>query len=580
MIHIARGRRLACAGALWKGERSTTWRAMLDDFYFADPRLTLVPIEHLSRHGIAPGFAALLAARPGWSAARVDLLDSALRLYWERLEALAQRGRDLSPPRVRNIGVVHDPSAVRPYASILNTSTATLYESDLDPEISDPEFVAYLLAHEGRVAEVGEVTLAAVHLASWWFERGAAERDAFRAAAKVSPRPDAATYRAIADALPWLRELRHQRLRPPRKPGGHRSIPGTGLLVPRAVEQQPDRLMSTCRDAATSTLEDFYARWRAPDASCAEELLAWLAADVPPVLVTDGKGAIVWDPEQPDQLLELRAQLENAAGIAVREIAADLGVIAEHTRRFLAALRDPDGLPRPDPTAAQAGYAYMHASRRLIAYNLHERGIERLAGPALPYARAMLGARTIHEWSHLGVDAGLVPRTVDDATWAQLTDGLARLLDETITRAPRALAERCASDLRQLSRDASPGTTLTRIFASRLPDYRSNLLGFRFLTLAERETYVRQNVRPLAREFEAAQLWRLLVRFLYEYQYLAFSAVADRRAYFLATTWIGRDLFACRALDEARFDDLAAAAGALCAAHAVDESQLQPARGR
>ena len=33
--------------------------------------------------------------------------------------------------------------------------------------------------------------------------------------------------------------------------------------------------------------------------------------------------------------------------------------------------------------------------------------MERLHGPALPYARAMVGARTVHEWAHLAVDAGL-----------------------------------------------------------------------------------------------------------------------------------------------------------------------------
>ena len=553
---------------------------MLDDFYFADPRLTLVPIEHLGPDGIAAEFAATLRTRRGWSAARIELLDESLQLYWRRLEALARRGRDLSPPRLRNVGVVGEPWAVRPYASILNTSTWTMYESDLDPEVSDPEFVAYLLAHGDRIAEVGEVTLAAVHLAAWWFERNEAERGAFRTAAYASPRPDAATYRAIADALPWLRELRHERLRPARKPGGHRAIPGTGLLVPRAVEHQPDRLVRACRDAATATLEGFYARWRAPDAAAADGLVAWLRDDVPPLLVTGRGGGTLWDPERPDRIAELRAELGVAGGAALREIAADLGVVAAHTRRFLAALREPDALPRPDPSAAQSGYAYMHASRRLLAYNLHEPGIERLAGPALPYARAMLGARSVHEWAHLAVEAGLVPRRADAATWAALCDRFAGSLDETIARAPRALRERCASDLRLLAQGASAGQTLTGIFTSRLPDYQANLLGFRFLARDEREAYVRQNVRPLAREFGAAQLWRLLVRALYELQYLEFSEVPDRRAYFLASTWFARDFFTCGALDEGRLDDLAAAARALCTAHAVDETRLRPVQDR
>ena len=148
--------------------------------------------------------------------------------------------------------------------------------------------------------------------------------------------------------------------------------------------------------------------------------------------------------------------------------------------------------------------------------------------------------------------------------------------------APRALRDRCASDLRLLAQGTSPGRTLTGIFTSRLPDYQANLLGFRFLARDEREAYVRQNVRPLAREFGAAQLWRLLLRALYELQYLDFSEIPDRRAYFLASTWFARDFFACGALDEARCDDLAAAARALCTAHAArrDQAAARPGSAR
>jgi hypothetical protein len=550
--------------------------AMLDEFYFADARLTLVPIEHWSRAGIAPGFAAQLRSRAGWSTARVELLDMSLRLYWQRVDELARRGRDLSPPRRRNVGVVRDPLSARPYASILNTSTWMLYENDLDPERSNPEFVSFLLAHGDRMAETGEVTLAAVHLAAWWFERSPAERTAFAAAAHASQRPDAASYRAIADAQSWLRELRHVRLRPPRSPAGHRAIPGTGLLVPRALEHEPDRLVAACRAGATTALEEFYGRWRTPDAAAVADLLAWLRDDAPPLLVVGHGGRTLWDPQRADRVADVAAQLQEAGGAAVQDVAADLHVVAQRTRRFRAALRDPEALPPPDPLSAQSGYSYMHATRRLIAYNLHEPGIERLAGPALPYARAMLAARTVHEWAHLAADAGYVPRAVDHVDWAARCDALATLLDETIARAPRAVRERCAADVRALSQTGSPGAALAAIFTTRLPDWQANLLAFRFLGRVEREAYVRQNIRPLAREFQPHQLWRHLVRTLYEYQYLALGEVPDRRSYFVDSTWFARDFFSCDALDEQRFDELAAAARAICAAHAVDESRLLP----
>lgn len=550
---------------------------MLDDFYFADPRVALIPVEHLSPDGVDTRFAAVLRTRLGWSEARLELLDAGFATYWQRLDALARRGRDLSPPRLRNLAVVSEPDRVRPFASLLNTSTWTLHDCDLDPERSHEELVAYLLAHGDRMSETGELTLAAVHLASWWFECGAPERAAFAAAARASTRPDAAVYRAVADALPWLRELRHRQLRPPRSPGAHRPIPGTGLLVPRAHEEKPDHLVGACHTAATTVLQGFQTRWRGSDPDGVARLVAWLAHgdEQPRLLVTARAGEIVWDPDRPHDTEALRARLATAAPVALRDVLQDLQVVARHTRRFLAALAEPDSLPHPDPDGAQSGYAYLHRDRGLIAYNLDEPGIERLAGPALPYARAMLGARTIHEWAHLAVDGGLVPRAVGEDRWQDLVATLATLLDEVVTRAPKTVRERCAADVRLLARGGTPGSALAAVFTTRLPDYRANLLGFPFLDVVERESYVRQNVRPLAREYPPERLWRHLVRALYEYQYLGFSAVPDARAYFVAHTWLERDFFACGALDGARFDALAAAARAVCTAHAIDRTRIR-----
>lgn len=550
---------------------------MLDDLYFADPRVTLVPLEQLDRDGVAPEFAAKLCERRGWSAEQVELLGDGIALYWRRLEDLARRTGTIAPPRLRSVAVVDAADAVRPYAAMLNVSAWTLYACDLDPASSDVELVAYLLAHADRMAETGEVTLVGVHLAAWWFERSQAERDAFARAVEASRRPDADLLRAIAAAIPWLRELRHERLRPPGKPGGHRAIPGTGLLVPRAHEAEPERLVRRCRDAAAATLERFHARWRAPDARLVAELCAWLRDDAPPLVVTGRGGEVLWQPGSASASSRLESELAPAGAAAVREIHADLALIAEHTRRFRAVLVAPEALPPPDPEIAQSGYAYLHRELALIAYNLHEPGIERLAGPALPWARAMLGARTLHEWAHLAVDGGCVPRSVDDRAWDELVATFAQLLDDAIARAPRAIRERCAPDLRTLARGgATPGAALAEIFVSRLPDYRANLLARRFLSDVEREVYVRQNVRPLSGAYRPEQLWRMLVRYLYETQYLAFSEVPDPRRYFLACTGFAREFFATRVLDEARFDALAAAAQALCVAHRVDERRLRP----
>jgi hypothetical protein len=136
---------------------------------------------------------------------------------------------------------------------------------------------------------------------------------------------------------------------------------------------------------------------------------------------------------------------------------------------------------------AQSGYAFVHPSRCLITYNLHEPGLERLRGPALPYAREMLGARTIHEWAHLAVDAGWVPCTISAPELDARVEAVAALLDAVIEAAPTEVVARTGTDLvPPLPREPvggrnSPGSGLAHLLLARMPDFRANLLAQRFL---------------------------------------------------------------------------------------------------
>src|SRR5512147_3064115 len=105
----------------------------LVEYYLADPRLILIPIEHLAPSGMSRELATLLVDRPGWSAAHGELFDRAFALYWKRSAGLAQRARTWMSPRVRHAAVVTDPAAVRPYVQLLNTSAWLLYAVDFDP---------------------------------------------------------------------------------------------------------------------------------------------------------------------------------------------------------------------------------------------------------------------------------------------------------------------------------------------------------------------------------------------------------------------------------------------------------------
>ena len=141
----------------------------LADYYFGDPRLVLVPIEHLGRDGLTPDFATAASAR-GWSGERIALFNDGFARYWRRSADLARRVRGWPAPRVRHVAVIAEPLAVHPYVSLLNTSAWTLYAADLDPASSHPELVAYLLAYGDRLMVLGEVTTAALHHAAWWLD--------------------------------------------------------------------------------------------------------------------------------------------------------------------------------------------------------------------------------------------------------------------------------------------------------------------------------------------------------------------------------------------------------------------------
>ncbi len=543
----------------------------LADFYLADSRLILIPIEHLAPSGMSRELADLLVAQRAWTHERVAFFDRSFQLYWSRSAALAGRTRTWMAPRIRHVAVVDDPTSVRPYVQLLNTSAWMLYASDFDPERSDPELAAYLFAHGDRMALTGEVTLAALHNATWWFDRTEEECAAFAAAATRSPRPDAAGFVAIANALPWLRRLRHETLDPPLVVSPHRAIPGTGLLVPQALEHAPRGLVDAVTAAARHAVEKYRSAWSAsPNASVAD-LVGWLATDAPPLLVTAERGRVLWDPEYPDRIGALRSALKRGDAGAVASIAEDIRVVARHTKSFLAALAEPDALPMPAPQTEQGGYSYLHRERRLIAYDLDERGMERYCGPALPYARLMLGARTVHEWAHLAVDAGWVPCRGESVLAARQAQ-LANELDRVIAALPAPMRAMTAQDVAVIG----GGIGLARSFLARISDYQANLLAQRFLDRREIETYIRHNIRTLRTAYPPPQLFRMLVRYLFELQYLGFSEARDPLRFLVSSTWFDADFLATGVLDAEKLRALAGGAAAICACYAIDDTRFQP----
>lgn len=533
----------------------------------------LVPLEHAGASGVTDEIRATLVAHAGWTSDQLALLDAALALYWQRGADLAARTDTWLPPRRRHLAILADPTSVRPFAQVLNTSAWTLYASDVDPARSHAELLAFLFVLGDRMTQTREVTTAALEVAAWWLERDDAECAAFSSAAAASGRPDADALRATADAVPWLRRLGHERLHP--LAGKARTVRGTGLLVPRELEREPARLAARWTAVARTALADFQKTWRRTDAANVGALSAWLAADAPPLLVTSRR-RVLWDPETPARVGDLQRALARADAVAVDAMRVDLETIARHTRAFLAACADAGALRIPDD-ATEAGYASIRADRRLIAYDLDEPGMERLSGPPLPYAHAMLGARTAHEWGHVADASGFVRCTLSDADFGATATTLARALDAVVAAAPTDVRARTAPDVAALGPAPSPGHALARAALTRLPDLRANVVARAFMDDAERQTYARHNVGALAHP--PAALWRTLVRHLVEYQYLgpllAGLPLAQRRIHLFEATGFGRTFIESGLLDVARFDALARLVELLCTSWAVDEQQLR-----
>jgi len=553
----------------------------LADYCLGEDGFVLVPIEHLGAAGLSTDAASLLVERAGWQPARVELLSAGLALYLDRSSRIARRTRLWPGPRLRNLGIVEDPFRFHPYARVLNTSTWTLYREDLDPGTSHAELVAYVLALTDWMEITGEATEAPVRSAAWWL--AATERDcrSYREAAARAARPGGGLLQAVGESLGWLRKLRHRDLAPPQKNRSYREIPGTGLLVPSSLESSPPELIAACRTHAVAAVDAYRRRWKRTDAAAVGELRAWLAEERPPLVITDRSGECLWTPADGERASAVEAALCEADAAAVEEVRADLDTIADRTRAFFAALVDADALPSVRVSElVETGYTYLHPHHRLLAYNLHEPGIERTVGRQPPYARAMLGARALHEWSHVADAAGWIGQSIDDGEMESRRKLLEVELEAVVGECASEAHDELASDLAGLVRGRSVGAALADVLLARLPDYRANLLARLLMTEAERETYARHNVRALRSEYSSSQAWRKLLRYLFEVQYLlpalGLTTLEDPVGYFFDTTGFPAEFFGRGILSRQQFDSLVRAVARVCAGYAVDAARVRP----
>lgn len=556
-------------------------------FYFAHRELFVIPVEHLGETGMSEAMAEAVRRERGFDDAWIELLNRAYASYWARAKSLYERAPESwFPPRLQNLCIVVDPEGTRPFFQPFHRSSWVLYASDFDPRVSNVELATYLLFHAERLGTSRDMAMAVICGMSYWLERDDAEIEAFCAACRRSPRPDAASFMRLVEAMPWVRTLWHDPLRrpPPELLPSLRRVKEAGLWVSSEAQAELQKLVPALREDAAAGLEHYLsAAAIAPATELAVGLASspasfvceWLRGARPRVLVTDEHEAVLWDPERPDDVERLQAALAGIGGRVAQSLRDDLALVNERSRSFLDSLRRPELLPRPGDEVDQEGGVYVHERRPLMVYSLAQPGLDPRREPAPPYHRLLVGARTIHEWGHLAEEAGWVG--LPDARRAEhqaAQRDIEAAIDGLLADAPAPFVAVATEEARAARRE--PGVLVRELVLTRMSDFLSNLLARNYLPVEELEAYVRANVHSHIGE-ETRPL-HLLARHAYEYQYLSLGRIEDPLRYFLRSTWFSDYFVDTGLVPLARLEALLHAVGRLCACYEVDDSSfVEPA---
>jgi len=222
----------------------------------------VIPIEHLSPAGVSDTFRQLLRDRVSLGDRWLDLFNESFATYWQRVAELAARAPQYwFPPRLQHVCVVTDPARVRPYFQPFNKTSWLLYATDFDPETSNCEFATFQFVQAERMGLLQEVTQTVVRNLSYWLLRSDQEVERFSAACRQARRPDAAAFRALAEALPWVRRLHHDSLKKPILVAVEPcvKVPHTGLLATRSLQSNLDHLARRWGEVAQGVVTEFHA---------------------------------------------------------------------------------------------------------------------------------------------------------------------------------------------------------------------------------------------------------------------------------------------------------------------------------
>jgi hypothetical protein len=545
--------------------------ASLRRLCLAHADVVLVPAEALSASGLDRDFGDLLVEEGRVSEAQSQCLSAGFALYYKRCADLFRRAPlAWFPARATNVLVAAEPRGLLPYVEPFKETSSLLYVSDLD---TDPEYVAYLLLHMERLGLMHSVRAAIICNLSYWFDRSADERTAFARAAAKAQRPDAAGFLALAKALRWIDELLHDPLRPPKRQPEEPFIDvnQTGLFIPKRLQSKLVNLCDAAESAAHRAMQPTAPAVAGTCPRALDELIGWLEGGRARAIVVGPDKSIVWNPDAAD-ISALRSALADVDPAAVASIHADLRVIDQRSREFLACVRNVESLPRRCAVLESGGGIYVDAERRAIAYELVQPGFDPRSWVAPPYHRLLVGARVVHEWGHVAHAAKMI--AVPPERKPAYTEARAALGDcfaRTLGRVPARLRSNVDHETAFLASgtgDVAKG--LARKTLARVGDYLSNMLCARLLPAEEMQAYVRTNVTHHLEE--GLSVVSALARYAYEVHYLGLAGIS--RDYFFSTSRFPDYFIASGIVSEDDANALFDAVGAVLAHYEFDESLL------
>ncbi len=551
----------------------------LDAYCFAWDGMFVVPIEGLTSAGMTPAFRATLLEQGAAGEAWAEQFDQAFATYWERASALsAAAPHHWYPPRLQHVCIVTEPDRVRPYFQPFNKSSWLLYASDFEPATTTPEFAAFQFFHVERMGILQQIVPSLIANLAYFLTLSDEEVEQFCDGCRRTTRPDLAGYQALVDAMPAVRQLHHETLRPAALaiPGAVR-IPDLGLVFPASLQEPLAALQSSWGRAAQNVFERHRGAHVAPSRTRGTRVGDWLVEARPPLLVTGAEGRILWDCEMPDERAALDEALAEASADAEVAIRSDLEAVGEQTARFLACARDPQELVDPSPHMTEEGLSYVHRERKLVAYSIGPGENEnRIWQETPPYERWMLAARTAHEWGHLVAESGWVH--VPDARKEERAEkeaALVALFDEVHDSAPDPVRAATAEEAAHYAaKSGSLGNALLKGMMIRIEDYQANLFAHRLLDADAMDTYVRNNVFCELPGATRGGVYFPMVQQVYELQYLRLSRIPEGRDWFLRSTWFAERFIEPGIITLEQFHQLADAIAAVCDCYELDPERF------